>query len=108
MRRGDIASVVQPGAYGKPRPALIIQSDLFNPHHPSITVLPLTSELRDAPLFRLRVVPSDRNGLRAISEVMIDKITTVPRDKASDVFGQLEMEHLREAERLLTVWLGIA
>ena len=39
---------------------------------------------------------------------MIDKITTVPRDKASDVFGQLEMDHMREAERLMAVWLGIA
>lgn len=106
MRRGDLVPIVQPGAYGKPRPALVIQSDLFTVH-PSVTILPLTSELRDTPLFRLRVEPSEDNGLRVTSEVMVDKITTVPREKAGEVFGRLEEEHLREVERLLAVWLGI-
>jgi len=106
MKRGDLVPIVQPGAYGKPRPALVIQSDLFNVH-PSVTILPLTSELRETPLFRLRVEPSPENGLRVTSEVMVDKITTVPREKAREVFGHLEEEHLREAERLLAVWLGI-
>jgi len=106
MKRGDLVPIVQPGAYGKPRPALVIQSDLFNVH-PSVTILPLTSELRDTPLFRLRVEPSEENGLRITSEVMVDKITTVPREKAREVFGRLEEEHLREVERLLAVWLGI-
>lgn len=106
MKRGDLVPIVQPGAYGKPRPALVIQSDLFN-IHPSVTILPLTSELRGTPLFRLRVEPSEENGLRVTSEVMVDKITTVPREKAREVFGHLEEGHLREAERLLAVWLGI-
>jgi len=106
MRRGDIVTVVQPGTYGKPRPALVIQSDLFHVH-PSVTVLPMTSDLRDAPLFRLRVAPSEENGLTSVSEVMIDKITTLPREKAKEVFGRLENERLHEAERLLAVWLGI-
>lgn len=106
MKRGDIVPVVQPGAYGKPRPALVIQSDLFNVH-PSVTILPLTSELRDAPLFRLRVEPSEQNGLRVTSEIMVDKITTVPREKVRDVFGSLEESCVRDVERLLAVWLGI-
>ena len=106
MKRGDIVPIVQPGAYGKPRPALVIQSNLFDAH-PSVTILPLTSELRDAPLFRLRIEPSEKNGLHTTSEIMVDKITTVPREKVGVVFGYLESEVLRKAERLLAVWLGI-
>ena len=56
MKRGDLVTVSLPGSYGKPRPALIIQSDLFD-EHPSVTVLPITSELRDAPLFRITIEP---------------------------------------------------
>lgn len=106
MRRGDLVPIVQPGAYGKPRPALVIQSDLFN-IHPSVTILPLTSELRNTPIFRLRVEPSNENGLHVTSEIMVDKITTVPREKTGTVFGHLEAESLREVERLLAVWLGL-
>ena len=54
MRRGDLVTIVLQGAYGKPRPALIIQSDLFA-EHPSVTIIPITSELRDTPLFRVPV-----------------------------------------------------
>ena len=108
MKRGDIIPVVQAGSYGKPRPALLIQSNFFLDVHPSITILPLTSYLREAPLFRLRVEPSDENGLQNTSEIMVDKITTVPREKASDTFGHLENMYLKEAERLLAVWLGIS
>ena len=107
MRRGNMVTIVQPGAYGKPRPALIIQSDFFDVH-PSVTVLPVTSELRNAPLFRLRVEPSGENGLRVTSEIMVDKVTTVPREKVGGVFGQLESHHVVELERLLAVFLGLA
>lgn len=47
MRRGDLVTVALQGDFGKPRPALIIQSDLFDAH-PSLTILPVTSELRAA------------------------------------------------------------
>ncbi|EFI35460.1 transcriptional modulator of MazE/toxin, MazF [Desulfonatronospira thiodismutans ASO3-1] len=106
MGRGDILPVVQPGTYGKPRPALVIQSDFFGVH-PSVTILPITSKLRDAPLFRLRVDPTVQNGLLSVSEVMVDKITTLPSDKLREPFGHLEYEYMREVERLLTVWMGI-
>lgn len=104
--RGDIVTVVQPGTYGKPRPALVIQSDLFH-MHPSVTILPMTSDLRDASLFRLRIEPSELNGLKSVSEIMVDKITAVPRQKTQEAFGRLENGHLKEAERLLAVWLGM-
>lgn len=107
MRRGHLVPVSLPGAYGKPRPALIIQSDFFDAH-PSVTVVPITSELRDLPLIRLRVLPSEQNGLRKPSDLMLDKLHTVPRDKIGPSFGRIEDAYLLELERLLTVFLGLA
>src|SRR5689334_582300 len=89
MKRGDIVTVSLPGDYGKPRPALIIQSDLFDAH-PSITVLPITSELRGAPLFRIDIEPNKQNGLLKRSQVMVDKAHTVSRDKVRERFGTLD------------------
>ena len=70
MRRGDLVTIVLQGAYGKPRPALIIQSDLFSAH-PSVTIIPITSELRDTPLFRVPVRYGESTGLRKPSEVTV-------------------------------------
>ena len=63
MKRGDIVIAVTPGDYGKPRPAAVVQSDIFNPTHASITLCPITSHLVDAPLFRLSLQPTTENGL---------------------------------------------
>ena len=107
MRRGNLVTVALSGDYGKPRPALVVQSNLFA-EHASITVLPLTSELREAPIFRVRILPDMANGLRTPSDVMVDKIHTVPRDKIRDIMGAIGDEHMIEIERALAVWLGIA
>jgi mRNA interferase MazF len=107
MKRGDLVTVVISGDYGKPRPALVIQSDLFNAH-PSVTVLPITSELRAAPLFRLTLTPSTRNGLKKESQIMVDKPLTVAREKIGKPFGKLEHSQILEVERCLAVFLGIA
>ncbi|QVL45636.1 MAG: type II toxin-antitoxin system PemK/MazF family toxin [Methylophilaceae bacterium] len=107
MRRGDLVTIVLAGAYGKPRPAIIIQSDLFK-EHPSVTILPVTSELRDLPLFRIGVQPDSNNGLSKLSEIMIDKIQTVPRDKVGQVFGHLSDEAMLAVNRALAVFVGIA
>jgi mRNA interferase MazF len=63
LKRGDVVVVALAGDYGKPRPALVVQSDLFNETHASVTVVPVTSTLVDAPIFRLTVEPSPANGL---------------------------------------------
>jgi mRNA interferase MazF len=108
MKRGDLVSVSLPGDYGKPRPTLIIQSDFFN-EHPSVTVLPLTSELRDAPLFRVTIEPEKENGLNKKSQVMVDKAHTVPYDeKVSKPFGKLNSERMMEISKLLALFLGFA
>lgn len=107
MRRGDVVTIVLPGAYGKPRPALVIQSELFESLG-SVTVLPVTSELRAAPLLRISVEPSAGNGLRKKSQVMVDKIQTVPRDKVGTAIGRLHQDVLVAVDRALAVFLGLA
>lgn len=106
MRRGDLVTIALQGNYGKPRPALVVQSDLFS-EHPSVVILPVTSELRNTPLFRVLITPSETNGLSKISEVMIDKMQTVPRDKVGEVFGRLAQEDMLSINRLLAVFIGI-
>lgn len=107
MRRGDLVTIALPGAYGKPRPALVIQSDLFD-EHPSLTILPLTSELRPTPLFRIDVAPDPTNGLRKPSQVMVDKVQTVPREKVGAPIGRLNEATLLAVTRALAVFLGLA
>ena len=107
MRRGDLVTIALSGDYGKPRPALVIQSDLFD-QHPSVTILPLTSELRKTPLFRITVEPDPGNGLRKPSQVMIDKTQTVPREKIGSTIGRLDDESLMAINRALAVFLGFA
>lgn len=106
MRRGDLVTIALQGTYGKPRPALVIQSDLFA-EHPSVTILPVTGELRNTPLFRISVDPTETNGLRKASQIMTDKVQTVPREKIGDVFGHLAEEDMLAVSRALAVFLGV-
>ncbi len=98
MRRGDIVTIALPGAYGKPRPALVIQSDYYH-EHPSLTILPITSELRPTPLFRVAMLPDAANGLRMESQVMVDK--------AEEVMGHADDATMLAVSRSLSVFLGI-
>ena len=107
MKRGDLVAVSLSGDYGEPRPALVIQSDLFD-EHPSVTILPLTSELRDTPLFRVAIEPNQENGLQKPSQVMVDKAHTVAREKLSDPFGSLSDALMVSINRALALFLGFA
>lgn len=100
-------TVALQGAHGKPRPALVIQSERF-PYTATVTVLLVTSLLVAAPLIRLTVEPSPANGLRATSQVMIDKAMTVKTDKLGPVFGRLEDVELLGVTRALALFLGLA
>ncbi len=95
------------GDFGKPRPALVVQADVFA-EHPSVTVLPVTSALVAAPLLRITLQPSADNGLTKPSQVMVDKALTVKRDKLGPAFGHIEADTMVEVERCLAVFLGIA
>jgi mRNA interferase MazF len=106
VKRGDLVTVVTSGDYGKPRPALIVQSDTYA-EHPSITVLPLTSELHDMPLLRVTAEPGENTGLRLRSQVMVDKATTIPRAKAGIRIGRLDEATLVNVSRALVAFLGV-
>ena len=109
MKRGAIVVVAARGAYtGKPRPALVVQADVFNPTHASVTVCPITSDTVDAPLFRLTLPPGSRTGLRGVSQVMIDKIVSVPRAAISAEIGECDARELDGVDDGLRRWLGLA
>jgi mRNA interferase MazF len=108
MKRGDIVLAVARGDYGKPRPAVVVQSDLFNATHASLLVCLLTSELVDAPLFRLTVQPSLDNGLQETSQVMVDKLLALPRGRLRERIGALEDEAMLALNRSLALILGLA
>jgi mRNA interferase MazF len=107
MMRGDLVTVAMQGDFGKPRPALVIQANHFS-EHPTITVLPITSELVAAPLLRITLEPNDENGLHKVSQIMVDKAMTVKRERVGPPFGRIDAETLVEVERCLAVFLGIA
>lgn len=107
MKRGDTVVIILPGDYGKPRPGLIIQSDLFLETN-SVTVLPLTSHLIDAPLLRIPIEPTTDNGLHDLSHAMIDKIYTTPRDKIGEIIGHIDMQTMVTIERALALFIGVA
>jgi len=107
MRRGDIVTVALQGDLGKPRPALVVQSDFFD-EHPSVTVLPITSAEVDAPLLRVALEPGAANGLQRRSQVMVDKPQSVARTKLGPVIGRADDDTLQAVNRALAVFLGLA
>jgi mRNA interferase MazF len=102
--RGDLVVVALPGDFGKPRPALVIQSDLF-PDHPSVTLLPVTSHLIDAPLLRINL--GQGLGLEQPSQLQIDKPQTVRRERIGPTIGQIDSATLLTVNRALAVFLGL-
>lgn len=106
MRRGDLVTVAMPGDIGKPRPALVIQSDRFD-QTATVTVLLLSGTLVDAPLIRPMVQPTAENGLRKPSQVQIDKAMTVRRDRVGVPIGRLDDETLLAVTRSLALFLGL-
>jgi mRNA interferase MazF len=106
MNRGDLVTVALPGAYGKPRPAVIVQADRFN-HLGSITFLPFTSDLLPAEIFRIMINPTAENGLQEPSQVMADKCSTLPLAKVGYVFGRLGATDLGRVDRAFAAFLGL-
>ena len=107
MRRAEIWTVAGGADYtGKPRPAAIIQDDRFDTD--SVTICPFTTDPTEAPLFRLDIAPSPSSGLREISRLMVDKITTVRRSRLGEQLGILNDADLIRLNRAMVVFLGIA
>jgi mRNA interferase MazF len=99
--------MVSGGTYAqKPRPALIIQDDLFAESE-SVTLLPLTSQLTDAPLLRLTVEPGRLSGLQQVSQIMVDKLATVRRSNLGERIGRIDSRTMGAVEQSLVVFLGL-
>lgn len=106
--RGAVVTVASPGVYsGKPRPAVVVQANRWLEGHPSVTLCPLTSTLLEAPLVRLTVTPSEENGLRKPSQLMLDKLFTVPLSAIGSRVGHLERSVLAELDLSLRGWLDL-
>jgi len=108
MRRGDIVTVAVSADYGKPRPAVVVQTDAFPQGHASVIVCQITSTLTETPDFRIRLQPSDANGLRVRSEVMADKPVTIRRERVGQVIGKLASDDVRRLNTALAFVMGLA
>jgi mRNA interferase MazF len=108
VKRGDIWTASGgPGYVGKPRPAVVVQEDRFEATS-SVTLCAFTTDPTDAPLMRLVVTPTPRNGLKQSSRLMVDKIATVRKVRLGDRIGRLDDEDLMRLNRAMTVFLGLA
>ncbi|MBI1867286.1 MAG: type II toxin-antitoxin system PemK/MazF family toxin [Methylocystis sp.] len=108
MNRREIWTVAGGNDYaGKPRPVVILQDDAFD-QLDSVTICPLTTDPADLPLFRIVVAPSDGNGLRLLSRIMADKVTTIPKSKLGARIGRLADQDMVRLTRAIVVFLGLA
>lgn len=108
MLRGDVVTVAAPGDYGKPRPAVIVQTDALPAGHASVVICQMTSELVDAPDFRVTLDPSTGNGLRLRSQVMADKPAAVRRDRIGGRMGRLSADEISRLNVALAFVMGLA
>jgi mRNA interferase MazF len=109
VRRGDIVLTALPGDYGKPRPAVVVQSDRLNESDcSSVVVCPMTSFAAGSSRMRIVLAPTVQNGLSARSEVMVEKLAAVPVRRLRGVIGRLDAEQMRLVDRALLLVLGFA
>ena len=108
MRRGDLVTVAAAGDYGKPHPAVIVQTDAFPESHASVVVCQLTSELAFAPDFRVTIDPKPENGLRLTSQVMADTPVTITRERNGQTIGRLDQRDMTRLSVALAFVLGLA
>ncbi len=108
MRRGDVVTVAATGDYGKPRPAVVIQTDALPAGHSSVVICQMTSECNEAPDFRVTINPSEKNGLRVRSQVMADKPVTVRRERIGRKIGRLDDKDISRLNIALAFVMGLA
>jgi len=106
LKRGDIIKAVSARDYGKPRPSLVVQANAFD-NLSSVVICPLTSDLLDSPDIRVRIEPDARNGLRMPSNIMIDKVSTIPRARCREVIGEVDEQTLDFVAANLSLLVGL-
>jgi mRNA interferase MazF len=108
VKRGDVVAVAAAGDYGKPRPAVIVQTDALPAKHASVVVCQVTSDLVDAPDFRVTIEPHRKNGLRMRSQIMADKPVTIPRERVGMRIGILDAKDLARLDVAIAFVMGLA
>jgi mRNA interferase MazF len=108
MRRGDVVTVAAAGDYGKPRPAVIVQTDALPAEHASVVVCQMTSDYSEASDFRLTIDPTEKNGLRLRSQVMADKPVTIRRERIGRQVGRLDEKDIARLNIALAFVMGLA
>ena len=106
MKRGDIVVVAPYPPFDKPRPAVILQAQLLDTTE-TVSMALITSDLMWLPGLRVPVEPSPANGLRRLSDIMIDLLVTVPRARVGGVVGTIEPEVMSQVDRALRLFLGL-
>ena len=107
MKRGDVVLMIAPRELGKPRPAIVIQTDALGDETTTILVCPLTSDLTENLPVRPFIDPSTDNGLRIPSQAMVDKIVAVRRDRVRHTLGALDEDAIDRINRALMIVLGL-
>jgi mRNA interferase MazF len=108
MKRGDVVTVAAAGDYGKPRPAVIVQTDALPESHASVVVCQMTSDLSDTADFRVTIEPTPKNGLRMRSQVMADKPVTIRREWVGRAIGRLDSTDIARLNVALAFVIGLA
>lgn len=108
MKRGDVVIVAATGDYGKPRPAVVVQTDAFPETFPSVVICQMTSDVVDAPDFRITIEPNETNGLRIRSQIMADKPVTVRRERIGQLVGRLTDVDIGRLNVALAFVMGLA
>jgi mRNA interferase MazF len=108
VKRGDVVTVAASGDYGKPRPAVIVQTNALPAEHASVIVCQMTSDMADAPDFRITVEPTEKNGLRTRSQVMADKPVTIRRERVGRRIGSLDDKDVDRLNVALAFVMGLA
>ncbi|MEW5944310.1 MAG: type II toxin-antitoxin system PemK/MazF family toxin [Pseudomonadota bacterium] len=107
VKRGDVVLIVAQGDFGKPRPAVVVQSDLFNDTHATVSVCPLTSTVVDAPMFRVSIEPAAENGLKKRSQAMVDKVQPLRRERIKERIGMLTNAEMQAIGAALKLWFSL-
>ena len=108
MKRGDVVTVAASGDYGKPRPAVIVQTDALPAEHASVIVCQMTSDVAEAPDFRVTIEPTENNGLRTRSQIMADKPVTIRRERVGRKIGSLDDKDVARLNVALAFVMGMA
>jgi mRNA interferase MazF len=108
MKRGDVVTVAVSGDHGKPRPAVIVQTDAIPERHGSVVVVQMTSDMGTVADFRVSVEPSPENGLQTRSQIMADKPATVRRERLGRAIGRLGEREMKQLDLALAFVMGLA